>query len=59
MDRGDWRAAVHGVAQAQTRLKRLSMLAHTSTRPNFHFNDLLKDPDLKTPSHSEAQGLGL
>ena len=24
-DRGDWRAAVHGVARSQTRLKRLSM----------------------------------
>ena len=27
VDRGAWRAAVHGVAQSQTRLKRLSMLA--------------------------------
>ena len=24
MDRGDWRATVHGVAKSQTRLKRLS-----------------------------------
>ena len=27
MDRGAWRAAVHRVAQSQTRLKRLSMYA--------------------------------
>ena len=27
MDRGAWWAAVHGVAQSQTRLKRLSMHA--------------------------------
>ena len=29
MDRGAWRAAVHGVTQSQTRLKRLSMYACT------------------------------
>ena len=27
-DRGPWRAAVHGVAQSQTRLKRLSSSSH-------------------------------
>ena len=26
MERGSWRATVHGVAKSQTRLKRLSML---------------------------------
>ena len=32
MDRGAWRATVHGVAKSQTRLKRLSMHAHTCQR---------------------------
>ena len=29
MDRGAWRAAVHGIAKSQTRLKRLSTYEHT------------------------------
>ena len=29
MDRGAWRATVHGVAKSQTCVKRLSMHAHT------------------------------
>ena len=32
MDRGAWRATVHGVTQSQTRLKRLSTHTHTHTR---------------------------
>ena len=28
MDRGAWRATVHGVTKSQTRLKRLSVRAH-------------------------------
>ena len=32
MDRGAWRATVHGVAKSQTWLKRLSMHAHTHDR---------------------------
>ena len=35
MDRGAWRAIVHGVAKSQTRLKRLSM--HACTRQACHF----------------------
>ena len=31
MDRGPWRATVHGVAKSQTRLKRLSMHSIPST----------------------------
>ena len=33
MDRGAWRAAVHGVTKSQTRLKRLSTHARTSLWP--------------------------
>ena len=29
MDRGAWRATVHGVAQSRTQLKRLSLHAHS------------------------------
>ena len=32
MDRGAWRARVHGVAQSQTRLKRLSSSSSSSSR---------------------------
>ena len=32
MDRGVWRAAVHGVAKSQTRLRRLSARAHSVIR---------------------------
>ena len=32
MERGAWRAIVHGVAKSQTQLKRLSMLAQSSMR---------------------------
>ena len=36
MDRGAWRATVHGVAKSQTRLKRLS--THTRTHPGHRLN---------------------
>ena len=35
MDRGAWWAAVHGVAQSQTRLKRLSSSSSKQKRVNF------------------------
>ena len=31
MDRGAWRATVHGIAKSWTQLKQLSLLAHTYT----------------------------
>ena len=37
MDRGTWRATVHGVAKSQTRLKQFSMHAHPpSSRSGGH-----------------------
>ena len=47
MDRGSWQATVHGVAQSWTRLKQLSMQAHTThygepnvvPRPNICFHE--------------------
>ena len=38
-DGGAWWAAVHGVTQSQTRLKRLSSLAAEAYRDNKHFLD--------------------
>ena len=32
MDRGAWQATVHGTAKSRTRLKRLSIHAHTDAR---------------------------
>ena len=36
MDRGAWEAAIYGVARSQTRLKRLSMHAHSSGTRQEH-----------------------
>ena len=35
MDRGAWKATVHGVAKSWTQLKRLSMHAHTHKPPSM------------------------
>ena len=35
MDRGDWRAIVHGVAKSRTRLKQLSTCTHTTQKVRF------------------------
>ena len=45
MDRGAWRARVHGVAKSQTRLKRLSMSMHASSTTM----DLTVNKNLKIP----------
>ena len=37
VDRGAWRAAVHGVTQSWTRLKRLSMHAQDITKVQYNF----------------------
>ena len=37
-DRGAWWAAVYGVAQSQTRLKRLSSSSRPTDRLDFHFS---------------------
>ena len=36
MDRGDWRATVHGVTKSWTRLKRLSVCTYTHTSESFY-----------------------
>ena len=35
MDRGAWRATVHGVTKSRTRLKLLSMCTHTISKDRF------------------------
>ena len=35
MDKGAWRATVHGVVKSQTRLKRLSMYTHSRLKVTF------------------------
>ena len=46
MDRGAWRAAVHGVAESQTRLKRLS--THAQNNYICTYTEVLNDsPPLK------------
>ena len=44
MDKGAWRATVHGVAQSQTQLKQFSMLfLHQLLELNSHGTSLWKD----------------
>ena len=55
MDRGAWRATVHGVAQSQTRLKkRLSNTAQEMHELTLHFLKKLKcyKQDLSPPHHA-------
>ena len=60
-DRGAWRGTVHGVAQSQTCLKRLSMHGRKNSRgvegetsPSRHFSSL---PCLMPPSSSFLQNV--
>ena len=48
MDRGTWKAAVHGVAEGQTRLSDFTF--------TFHFRALEKE--MATHSSGESQGRG-
>ena len=45
-DSGDWWAAVYGVAQSQTRLKRLSSSSSSSTVVVWYFERVLELPSL-------------
>ena len=46
MDRGAWRATVHGVAQSQTRLKRLST-AQSNQKGTKLFREARADPSVE------------
>ena len=48
MDRGAWRATVHGVAESQTRLTQLSTAQHTELRTFMCFYSSTVLPCLKT-----------
>ena len=50
MDRGAWRATVHGVAKSQTRLRQLSTHTHIYQ---------VEESDLKMPSKSGHRTAGL
>ena len=53
-DRGSWRATVHGVAKSRTRLKQLSMQAHTLSLFSTHevFVGLMTQSELIRAVHS-------
>ena len=57
MDRGAWWATVHRVAKSQTRLKQLSMHAHTLQIVNQHI-DILVQNVKKRPSLLWSRSLG-
>ena len=53
MDRGAWRATVHGVAKSQTRLKQFSVRAHSDPHTHMHRRTCRGQMALR----SEAQGM--
>ena len=56
MDRGAWRATVHGVAKSQTRLKQLSTYTHVYTIKLLTFDfSFLKFKKIK--KHSFGQNI--
>ena len=58
MDRGAWRATVHGVAKSRTRLKRLSMHARTpSEEPHTAGTIILFKLQMRTLRQGEVKKL--
>ena len=59
MDRGAWRATVHGVAKGWTQLKQLSTYAHKSSFCRLHTLDVqvTKSIMLLLSSFSALQGI--